>query len=80
MATEAQRRYAAMYRARPLPWNIEQDSDPWTIVDANHRFVCSLDDNLSFEDAHRLSSMLLVGVNTCGGYPAHEDGTFTEAP
>jgi len=77
MATEAQRRFAAMCPGRPLPWNIEGDF-PWKIVDANGNLVCDLGADISYEAAHRLSSMLLVGVNTCGGYRAHEDGTFTE--
>ncbi len=62
----------------PLPWNHgqpERDME-WDIIDANGIQVCSLQGvmlNYGKEHALRVASMILVAVNTCGGYKAYRE-------
>lgn len=53
--------------ATRLPWS-EHKFRPWIIVDAKGEAVCSVD--VSDPDKRNIASMIIVAVNTCGGFKA----------
>lgn len=60
--------FQAMCPRAPLPWNIGTGRKRWSIVDATGEEICCFDG--SAEDTPALMAMILVAVNTCGGFKA----------
>lgn len=51
---------------------VEVDPDNGAIVDAEGVFVCAVDEQemSTAEDAAALASLIVMAINTCGGYRA----------
>lgn len=63
-----QEQFAAMCPDAPLPWDRGTGRSRWSIVDASGCEVCCFDG--STKDALALINMVIIAVNTCGGYRA----------
>lgn len=59
--------FAAMAPDAPLPWRTHKFKR-WLIVDAKGEEVCNVDG--SAEGYELIVAMILVAVNTCGGFKA----------
>lgn len=60
--------FQALCPNAPLPWNCGTGRKRWSIVDAAGTEICCFDG--SAEDTPALMGMILVAVNTCGGFKA----------
>ena len=60
--------FQAMCPEAPLPWERGTGRKRWAIVDATGEEVCGFDG--SAEETPRLMAMIILAVNTCGGFKA----------
>jgi hypothetical protein len=60
--------FQEMCSTAPLPWTRGPNHQSWSIVDANGDEVCFFDG--SAPESPWLIGMILVAVNTCGGFKA----------